>query len=223
MAMHVYFSGIGGTGIGPLALIANDAGYNVSGSDKQPSHYVESLIAKGIKDIHIGQGYDDIVAVHNKHPIDWFVYSSALSAEDSNHPELRFVQEFGIKATKRDDFLNHILEDKNQKLIAIAGTHGKTTTTAMTIWLLEALGMKLSYSLGAKIKGKPMGHLDPGSEYFVYEADEYDRNFLSYRPYTCLIPGIDYDHPDTYPTRQEYEGAFVQFLRQCGEAVMWEI
>lgn len=202
--MHIFFSGIGGTAIGPLALIAKQAGYEVSGSDKQDSQYIQYLRGHGITDIHIGQEYDQIGQVHDQKPIDWYVYSSAVAIENPDAPELRFCREHGIKTTKRDELLNQIIHDKNLKLIAIAGTHGKTTTTAMTIWLLKQLGIPVSYSVGAKIPFGEMGDYVEGSDYFVYEADEYDRNFLAFRPYFSIISGIDYDHPDIYPTRDEY-------------------
>src|SRR6202035_4919681 len=129
--MHVYFSGIGGAGIGPLAMVAHQAGYEVSGSDQQDSSYVAYLKQHGISNIHIGQSRDDIVAVHDSQPIDWFIYTSALPAD---HPELVFCREQNIKTSKRDELLNQILTDKELKLIAVAGTHGKTTTTAMVTW-----------------------------------------------------------------------------------------
>jgi UDP-N-acetylmuramate--alanine ligase len=219
--MHIYFSGIGGAGIGPLALIAHKAGFDVSGSDKQESTYLTYLKRQGIPDIHVGQAYEQIAAVHARQPIDWFVYTSALPVEQPDAPELRFCEEHSIKATKRDEFLSHLLKDKQLKLVAVAGTHGKTTTTAMTVWLMKQLGVPVSYSVGAKLSFGDMGEYDPGSEYFVYEADEFDRNFLSFHPYLSLITGVDWDHPDIYPTKQEYDDAFKQFLRQSESALLW--
>jgi UDP-N-acetylmuramate--alanine ligase len=220
--MHVYFSGIGGAAIGPLALIAYKAGFDVSGSDQQNNQYVQYLQKHGLTDVHIGQEYDQIAAVHAADPIDWFVYTSALPIDQPDAPELRFCAEHHIRATKRDDFLSYFLEEKNLKLIAIAGTHGKTTTTAMAIWLFKQLGLPVSYSVGAKMAFGDMGEYDEASEYFVYEADEYDRNFLSYNPYVALITGIDWDHPDIYPTRDEYHAAFREFLRQSQHTVLWK-
>lgn len=219
--MHIYFSGIGGTGIGPLALVAKQAGYEVSGSDKQMSGYIEYLQAQGIVDIHIGQTAEDIEAINEKHPIDWFVYSSALPMENPHHPELVFCHENGIKATKRDEFLNKILADKKLKLVAVAGTHGKTTTTAMVVWLLQQLEVPLSYILPAKTSFAEMGAYTEGSEYFVYEADEFDRNFLSFEPHLSIITGVDWDHPDIYPTKESYNEAFKEFLSQSEQAVIW--
>lgn len=221
--MHIYFSGIGGTGIGPLALVAKQAGYEVSGSDKQMSSYIEYLETQGITNVHIGQNAEDIDAVNQSHPIDWLVYSSALPMEDPHHPELVYCQQNGIKATKRDEFLNKILEDKDFGLVAIAGTHGKTTTTAMTVWLLQQLHVPISYILPAKTSFAQMGAYTEGSKYFVYEADEFDRNFLSFNPRLSLITGVDWDHPDIYPTKEAYNEAFEQFLQQSEHTVMWQV
>lgn len=220
--MHIYFSGIGGTGLGPLALIAQQAGFHVSGSDKQDSQYIQYLRKKGIQDIHIGQTYDDIEKVHTAQPIDWFVYTTAVTSEQIDPPEIKFCEEKSIRISKRDELLNYILTEKDLKMIAIAGTHGKTTTTAMAIWLFQQLGMPISYSVGAKIPFGDMGTYDSKSEYFVYEADEYARNFLAFHPHMSLITGIDWDHPDIYPTREEYEEAFRDFTTQSTWNVAWK-
>lgn len=220
--MHIFFSGIGGTAIGPLAMIARQAGYDVSGSDKQDSGYIHYLQQHGIDAIHIGQDREAIATVHAAKPIDYFVYSSAVAIENPDAPEFAFCREQHIHMSKRDELLNIILQEKQLKLIAIAGTHGKTTTTAMAIWLLQQLGVPVSYSVGAKIPFGEMGHYEPGSEYFVYEADEFDRNFLQFDPHLSIITGIDWDHPDIYPTREEYNEAFQQFLQQSERAILWQ-
>lgn len=220
--MHIFFSGIGGAGIGPLSQVAFEAGYRVSGSDKQNSQYLTYLKNHGITDIHVGQNYESIAAIHERQPIDWFVYTSALSIEHADAPELQFCRDHNIRATKRDDLINHILTEKNLKLLAVAGTHGKTTTTAMLIWLLKQVNQPLAYSVGAKLSFGDMGQYEPDADYFVYEADEFDRNFLAFHPHVSLITGIDWDHPDIYPTRQDYEHAFRDFLAQSEQAVLWE-
>lgn len=220
--MHVYFSGIGGTGLGPLALIAAQAGYTVSGSDKQDSQYIHYLREHGVTDIHIGQTREQIAEIHARTPIDWFVFSSAVAIEQPGAPELEFCRGQNIKMTKRDELLSTILVEKNLKLVAIAGTHGKTTTTAMAIWLASRLEIPASYSVGAKISYGEMGRFDPASEYFFYEADEFDRNFLAFHPYVSIITGIDWDHPDIYPTREDYETAFNQFVTQSARTVLWQ-
>lgn len=220
--MHIYFSGIGGTAIGPLALIAKQAGYDVSGSDKQDSQYVEYLRKRGIDNIHIGQTGANIAKVHGRQPIDWFVYSSAVAIENPDAPELAFCQEQDIKTSKRDELINLILEEKKLKLIAIAGTHGKTTTTAMVIWLFKQLGLPLSYSVGAKISFGEMGQYEADSQYFVYECDEFDRNFLAFEPFVSIITGVSWDHHEIFPTREDYQQAFKEFIDQSEWTELWQ-
>lgn len=220
--MHIFFSGIGGTAIGPLALIAKQAGYTVSGSDKQDSLYIEYLKKRGIKNIYIGQDLQQIAHIHETTPIDWYVYSSAIEKENPHAPELQFAREQSIKMSKRDELLNLIIQEKQLKLIAIAGTHGKTTTTAMVVWLFKQLGIPLSYSVGAKISFGDMGHFDEQSHYFAYECDEFDRNFLAFTPYLSLISGVSWDHHEIFPTREDYQQAFKEFIGQSHRTVLWQ-
>lgn len=219
--MHIFFSGIGGTAIGPLALIAKQARYTVSGSDKQDSQYIDYLRKKGITDIHIGQTKQAIASVHSEKPIDWIVVSSAIEKENDNHPELVFAYDNDIKLSKRDELLNKILNDKKLKMIAVAGTHGKTTTTAMVIWLFKQLNIPISYSVGAKIGFGDMGRYDQKSDYFAYEADEFDHNFLAFHPEISLITGISWDHHEIFKTYQDYLDAFKKFIAQSKHSVLW--
>lgn len=215
--MNIYFSGIGGVGIGPLAEIANDAGYDVVGSDLEESPTTKELRQHGINVSTLQDG-TFLRARHNDRPIDWFVYTSALP---DDHPELVLARELGIHTAKRDELLSHIINDKGLKLIAIAGTHGKTTTTGMMVWTLQQLGVPVSYSIGTTISFGPGGKFDPDSEYFIYECDEFDRNFLHFTPYLSLMPSIDYDHSDTYPTVNDYLEAFRQFASQSNHVITW--
>ena len=220
--MHIYFSGIGCAGIGPLAQIAHQAGYTVSGSDKQDSQYLQYLQAHGITNIHIGQDYDAISRVYDELPIDWFVYTSALPLENPDAAELRFCADQEIKTSKRDELLNVILKDTGLQLVAIAGTHGKTTTTAMVTWLFKQLHEPVSYLLPAKVSYGEMGEFTPGSKYFIYEADEFDRNFLAYEPAVSLITGVSWDHHEIFPTREDYQQAFVEFIEQSQQTYVWQ-
>lgn len=215
--MNIYFSGIGGVGIGPLAEIAADAGYEVLGSDQASGPIVNRLVARGIE-VNIGQDGTFLQAAHAAKPIDRFVYTAALPAD---HPELVLARQLGIKSVKRDELLSEIIAAKSLKLIAVAGTHGKTTTTGMFVWALQKLGVPVSYSVGTTISFGPSGKFDPDSKYFIYECDEYDRNFLHFQPYLSLITAVDYDHPDTYPTRDDYTAAFRQFIDQSSQLIMW--
>lgn len=220
--MHLYFSGIGGTAIGPLALIAKQLGYTVSGSDKQDSQYIEYLRGHGITDIVIDQSQDAIAAAHAQQPIDWLVYTSALTIENPNAPELQFCQANNIRTSKRDELLNTILERQHLKLLAVAGTHGKSTTTAMLIWLLKELGVPIGYNVGAKISYGDMGEIAPGAEYFVYECDEFDRNFLHFKPYISILSGVSWDHHEIFPTRGSYQQAFRDFIAQSEQTILWQ-
>lgn len=220
--MRIHFIGIGGTAIGPLALIAHQMGHHVSGSDKQDSQYIQYLKKHGLNDIYIGNSAENISKQNLEEPIDWLVYTSAVLFENPNHPEILYAKENNIKISKRDELLNHIIKEAGLKLIAIAGTHGKTTTTSMAIWLFNKLNIPLSYSVGAKISFGDMGHYDPKSEYFVYECDEFDYNFLSFYPHLSLITGVDYDHHEIYKTREEYRSAFQKFLDQSEKSILWQ-
>ena len=99
--MHIFFSGIGGAGIGPIAQIAHQAGFEVSGSDKRDSSYIKYLQQQGLKNIHIGQEKTFIAEVHQHNPIDWFVYSSAIQFENQNPEEIIFCQSRNIKTSKK--------------------------------------------------------------------------------------------------------------------------
>lgn len=204
--------------MGPLAEIAQDAGWRVSGSDMRDSLVTRELGERGI-DVVLEQTYESISAEHMADPIDWFVYTSALPAD---HPELRFARENGLRMSKRDEFLNEFLTEKGLKMLAVAGTHGKTTTTGMLVWAFHKLNIPVSYSLGSTISFGATGKYDPKSEYFIYECDEYDRNFLAFSPALSIIPAIDYDHPDTYPTKNDYQKAFWQFFDQSDDILIWE-
>ena len=214
--MNIYISGISGTGMGPLALMAHQAGENVTGSDR-----AEGAISPELKEAEIEYfvGEQDgsfIAETHAKTPIDWFVYTSALPKD---HPELKFAEENGIKATKRDELIAYLVEKLGLKMIAVAGTHGKTTTTSMLVWAAKKLDVKAAYLVGTTLNFAPSGSYQPGDEYFIYEADEYDRNFLHFHPYLSAITFVSYDHPDIYKTREEYQEAFKQFESQSQQVI----
>lgn len=215
--MNIYFSGIGGVAIGPLTEIARDAGETVMGSDLSESLVTEELRSQGVK-LTIGQDGSFLQACHDETPLDWFVYTAALPED---HPELSLAKKLGIRTGKRDEFLAEFLKKHNLKLIAISGTHGKTTTTGMTVWAMKQLGIPVSYSVGSTLSFGSSGAFDPESEFFVYECDEYDRNFLHFSPAVSLLTAVDYDHPDTYPTEEEYQTAFRQYMDQSELTITW--
>lgn len=207
--MKVYISGISGTGMGPLALMAAKAGIEVVGSDLAQGAIYNELVAAGVK-VYIG-AQDGQFLKQEMNGLDWFVYTSALPHD---HAELSLAWGAGIKCTKRDDFTAFLVERLGLKMVAVAGTHGKTTTTAMIIWASLKLGLPVSYIVGTTLGFAPSGVYHAGDKYFIYEADEYDKNFLKYHPWLAVIPFVSYDHPDIYPTQEDYEKAFKTFRSQ---------
>ena len=214
--MKLFFSGIAGTGIKPLAEVAVKAGYKVFGSDLGERPTQDELSQFGVEAHYGSQDGSFLREVNEKHGIDWFIYTSALP---DNHPELVLARELGLKVSKRDEFLAGLIKEQNLKLVAVAGTHGKTTTTAMILWGLHELGLETSYIVGTDLSWGGSGNFTKNSDYFVYEADEYDRNFLSYYPWLSVITVEDYDHPDIYPTEADYHAAFEQFCGQSQEVL----
>ena len=217
--MNVYFAGIGGVALGPLAEIASDVGYTVAGSDPAESLMTAQLKQAGVT-ISTDQSGEFLANYHQQTAVDWFVYSSALP---SDHPEVIQARNLGIAhIVKRGEFINFILTEKQLTMIAVAGTHGKTTTTAMLVWLFQQLDIPVSYSVGTTISYGPSGKYTAGSKYFIYECDEFDRNFLEFRPALSLLTSIDYDHPDIYPTIGDYQRAFTQFMSQSQQVIGWD-
>jgi UDP-N-acetylmuramate--alanine ligase len=216
--MHVYFSGIGGSGLSSMAQLCLDLGYIVSGSDMEASENTEILQSRGVQ-VYIGQNYQDIEQANNVDSIDWFVHSPAIK---ETNPEYKFCLKNNIKTTKQNQLLNFILTDKNLKLISVAGTHGKTTTTAMLVWLFNSLKLPVSWVIGSNISFGNSGEYQPAAKYLIYESDEYDRKFLDLHPAVSVISSMDFDHPDTYKDKSHYESAFSQFISQTTDLVcMW--
>lgn len=213
--MNIYISGISGTGMGPLALMAKAAGLKVCGSDLAKGAIYDELVKAGI-DVSIGEQDGKFLQKKLREGVDWFVYTSALP---EGHAELALAQKSIVKYTKRDDFTAFLVEKLGLKMVAVAGTHGKTTTTSMIVWGALKLGLPVSYIVGTTLGFAPSGAYHEGDKYFVYEADEYDRNFLKYHPWLAVIPSVSYDHPDIYPTKDDYEKAFLQFKAQSTRVI----
>ena len=203
--------------IGPLAEMAIGAGHEVCGSDRAAGLMTEALRQAGIT-VSFDQSGEFLHSEHQQAPFDWFVYTAALPAD---HPELVLARQLGIRTSKRDELLAQIIADKQLKLIAVTGTHGKTTTTGMLVWTLQQLGVPVSYLVGSTLSFGPSGRFDPASQFLVYECDEFDRNFLHFSPWLSLITSVDYDHPDTFPTPDDYRAAFRQFGEQSTRVITW--
>ncbi len=201
--------------MGPLALMAKQAGFKVYGSDLSKGAIYDELIKAGIE-VSIGEQDGEFLAKKLEEGVDWFCYTSAL-LED--HAELVLAKKAGIKVTKRDELTAFLVAELGLKMVAVAGTHGKTTTTAMIIFASLKLGLPVSYIVGTTLGFAPSGAYHKGDKYFIYEADEYDRNFLKYHSWLAVIPAISYDHPDIYPTKEDYLEAFEQFKNQSERVI----
>ena len=171
--------------MGPLALMAKGAGLGVYGSDLNAGAITGELLENDIK-ICLGiQDGSFLKSCIKNEKIDWFIHTSALPKD---HPELQIAKKHKLKISKRDELISYLVKKSKLKMVAVAGTHGKTTTTAMIVWIAMKLGIPVSYIIGTTLPFAPAGHYEKNAEYFIYEADEYDRNFLNFHPSRFLSP-----------------------------------
>lgn len=202
--------------MGPLALMAKEAGMEVYGSDLSHGAVTEELKKAGIE-MAIGEQDGNFLQKKvDDGGVDWFVYTSALPKD---HKELALAHKLGLHCSKRDEFIQTLVERLGLKMVAVAGTHGKTTTTAGIVWLCRELKLPVAWLVGTTLGFAEAGRYTPEAKYLIYEADEYDRNFLYYHPWLALITAVSYDHPDIYPTEEDYKAAFAQFVRQSHKTI----
>ena len=201
--------------MGPLALMAKQAGLDVVGSDLAEGAVSNELRKAGI-DFDVESKQDGSFFKKHLATTDWFVYTSALP---EGHPELKLAREAGVRVSKRDELIAYLVEKLGLKMVAVAGTHGKTTTTSMIVWGALQLGIPISYLVGTTLPFAEAGSCNPDSEFLIYEADEYDRNFLHFFPWLAVITVATYDHPDIYPTAADYQAAFDKFRSQSEEVI----
>lgn len=200
---HIHFVGIGGIGMSGLAEVVHARGFFVSGSDLVASQNTRLLEAKGIP---IGIGH----AAENIRGADLVVYSSAVNPD--TNPETLEARRQGIPLLRRAELLAHVT--RLGKSLAIAGTHGKTTTTSLCGLVLIAGGFDPTVIVGGRLRdfGGSNARLGKG-EWFVVEADEYDRSFLQLTPSVAVITNIEPEHLDVYGTYDALEHAFEAFAR----------
>ena len=202
---HVHFIGIGGTGLSAIARLLLEMGYTVSGSDRVLSPFAVKLQADGAA-VHVGHEAANVAGA------DWVVRSSAIGDEN---PEVVEARARGIPVYKRADFLGRLMEDRIG--IAVAGAHGKTTTTAMIAWMLFALGRDPSFIIGSTLANLKTNARAGRGKPFVIEADEYDRMFLGLKPRIAIVTNVEHDHPDCYPTFEDMYAAFQTFVNLVPE------
>ena len=202
--MNYYFIGIGGIGMSALARFFKQRGDSVCGYDHTPSPLTRSLEEEGI-----GVHYDDNPQQIPDN-IDLCIYTPAVP---KNTAVYQTVVKRGVKILKRSQMLGELTRGK--RCIAVAGTHGKTTTTALIAHIFHSAGVAYQAFLGgiSKNLGSNM-HCDPAGEYVIVEADEYDRSFLQLHPHFAVITATDPDHLDIYGTHDNMLDAFEQFAHQ---------
>ncbi|KAK8945322.1 hypothetical protein KSP40_PGU011188 [Platanthera guangdongensis] len=205
----VHFVGIGGSGLSALAMLALKQGFEVSGSDICWSCYMDDLHKAGAK-VHLGHSVDCMENKSDGKRPDAIVISSAIPKENV---EVLYAELVGIPIYKRDSWLQNITESYN--LIAIAGTHGKSTTSAMLSYVLDAMGDDLIAVVGANVPQFSGGNIIPGNgPNFVLEADEYDCCFLSLSPSIAVVTNVEWDHVDIFDDEEHVWRIFRKFVQQ---------
>lgn len=199
MAERIHFVGIGGTGLSAIAKVLLERGVEVSGSDQKRSLLAEKVAEAGAV-VSIGHDADNVQGA------DLVIMSSAVPEDNV---EILAARQAGIPVLKRVDFLEQLMEGK--KGIAIAGTHGKTTTTSMVAWMLTALEQSPSFIVGGIIQNLGTNARSGEGSVFIIEADEYDHMFLGLKPYIAVVTNIEHDHPDLFPTPESFYEAFLRF------------
>jgi UDP-N-acetylmuramate--alanine ligase len=200
--IHIHLIGIGGSGLSAIAELLIGRGFKVSGSDLQTNDRTEALISKGAT---IYRGHD----ANNIDGADLVLISSAIPGDNE---ELHAAVKRGLTVLKRDSFLQLLTKDK--LTIAVAGSHGKTTTTGMITQIMRSAQLDPSYIVGGLITENETNGFSGNGDYFVIEADEYDYMFLGLNPFVAVITNVEYDHPDLFKTRDIYLEAFRTFANQ---------
>ncbi|MCC7301398.1 MAG: UDP-N-acetylmuramate--L-alanine ligase [Bacteroidia bacterium] len=196
---HMYFLGIGGIGMSALARYYNKAGVEIAGYDKTPSSLTAQMITEGM-DIHFEEDPDLIPTSFLEAPKEnvLVVYTPAIPAE---HGEWIWFRERGYTIRKRSEVLGMLTE--GTRTVAVAGTHGKTTTSSLIAHLLRTAGTECWAFLGGITQNYESNMLEGTTDIVVVEADEYDRSFLTLRPLTAIITSLDPDHLDIYGDHSE--------------------
>ena len=199
---HIHFIGIGGTGLSAIAKVLLEQGLQVSGSDLTPSPLFESVKAAG-GEVFLGHQAENVRGA------DLVIRSSAIPEDN---PEVQAALAAGIPVLKRSEFLEQLTAGK--RVLAVAGSHGKTTTTSMLVWILTDLGLDPSFIVGGVVTDLNTNAQAGNGEYFVIEADEYDYMFLGLHPRVAVVTNVEHDHPDIFPTAESFQEAFKKFVAQ---------
>ena len=208
-----YFIGIGGVGMSALARLCLKEGCEVYGYDKTSSDITEQLIKNGIKII-----FDDSVKALQNLLISTdvqIVYSAAIP---DFHPQLVFFKKQGNNVIKRAEFLAKVCI--NKKTLAVAGTHGKTTTSSILTHIFSKTNQSFISVMGGFFNNDSSNLIQTGSESIIVEADEYDRSFLHLNPTIACITSVEADHLDIYESEDIFLEAFVQFSKKVSNELI---
>ena len=203
-----HFIGIGGAGMSGIALVLHERGCRVTGSDLKNSHYVRELEAAGI-DVTVGHDAATIDAVSPQ------VVVTSTAIPETN-PEVVRARELGIPIWPRAKMLSHL--SGASTTVAVAGTHGKTTTSSMVATMLDKMGLDPSFLIGGVVEGYGTNGRNGSGEHFVCEADESDGSFLYLHPHVVVVTNIEADHLDHYGTLENIEKTFCTFMGLVDEA-----
>ncbi|MDH7490200.1 MAG: Mur ligase family protein, partial [Anaerolineae bacterium] len=196
---RVHLVGIAGAGLSAIAAVLLERGLEVSGSDLQPSAQTEALARRGAR-IFAGHAPDNVRGA------DLVIVSSAVSP---SNPEWQEAARLGIPVVKRGPVLAALLGGKVG--IAVAGSHGKTTTAGLIALLLSEAGLDPSFIIGGVVENFGANARAGSGLHFVLEADEYDRTFLALRPHVAIITNVEMDHPDCFRDEEDLRQAFLEF------------
>jgi UDP-N-acetylmuramate--alanine ligase len=206
---HIYFLGIGGIGMSALARFCRKKGFSVAGYDKTPTPLTQQLSREGI-DITYDEKAEVLADLFSFSPDDSLVVFTPAITND--HPQFRFFMGNGYRVIKRSVMLGEICRDYTT--LAVAGTHGKTTTSSMVAHLLKSAGIDCNAFLGGISTNYNTNLLSGNDPFMVVEADEYDRSFLTLYPRAAIITSMDADHLDIYGEKNALEQSFRLFAAQ---------
>jgi len=197
---RVHFIGIGGAGLSAIARVLMEQGAEVSGSDLVLSPVALALARDGAC----------VFAGHRAEHVGGAELVVVSSAVPASNVEVQAARAVGIPVLKRPEFLGQMMDGRLG--VAVAGTHGKTTTTAMITSILLKAGRAPTFVVGGVIAGLGTNAGAGEGPLFVIEADEYDRTFLSLAPKVAVVTNVEHDHPDCYPTFVDFRAAFEEFV-----------
>jgi len=203
---RVHFVGIGGAGLSGIARIMLARGITVSGSDAKESRTLDALRALGAR-CYVGHARSQV------QDADTLVVSTAV--RDDN-PEVVEARERGLRLLPRSAALESVMQGR--RVVAVAGTHGKTTTTSLLTVALQHCGADPSFAIGGELNESGSNAHDGSGRIFVAEADESDGAFLVYSPFGALVTNVEADHLDNYGTEEAYHAAFTTFLDRIDPA-----